>query len=91
MSLVTGITSVVAEVISAVCAVCTNSHSAGFASSAMAELLKNSPVIKAVATVSMVFMVVINSLFECIAGMISNKHITAELYSEFPVLQQYKR
>ena len=62
MSLVTGITSVVADVISAVCAVCTNSHSAGLASSAMAELLKNSPVTKAVATVSMVFMFVNYSL-----------------------------
>ena len=91
MSLVVDITNVVAEVISAVCAVCTNSHSAGLASSAMAELLKNSPVIKAVATVSMVFMVVIHSLFDCIAEMISNKHIMAELYSEFSVLQQNKR
>lgn len=56
MSLVTGITSVVAEVISAVSAVCTNSHSAGLASSAMAELLRHSPVIKAVTNVSMFFM-----------------------------------
>ena len=64
MSLVTGIISVVADVISAVCAVCTNSHSAGLASSAIAELLKNSPVIKAVANVSMVFMFVIYSLYE---------------------------
>ena len=40
MSLVTGITNVVSEVISAVSAVCTNSHSAGLASSAMALVEK---------------------------------------------------
>jgi hypothetical protein len=62
MSLVTGITSVVAEVISAVSAVCMNSHSAGLASSAIAELLKNSPVINAIATVIIIFMFVIHSL-----------------------------
>ena len=51
-----------AEVIPADAAVCTNSHSAGFTSSAMAELLKNSPVIKAVATVSMFFIFYILSI-----------------------------
>ena len=66
-------------------------NKSAFASWAIAELLKNSPVIKAVATVSMVFMFVIHSLFDGPAGMISNKHIMAELYSEFSVLQQYKR
>jgi len=39
-------------------------HQSGLASSAIAELLKNSPVIKAVANVSMVFMFVIYSLYE---------------------------